>query len=247
MRAFFQITLTELKLSSRNFIYMFFAFVFPPMMLLLFGGMYGNAPSEFYGGNGAVDVLTPAYIGMVMAVSGLMGLPLQLAEYRQHKVLKRFRATPVNTVTIMTPHFVVNMLLCIFGTILLAIVGKLVFDLHFLGSLASFLPAYLLSMICIFSIGFLIAAVAPNGRAASAIAYVVYFPMLFLSGATVPLEIMPGAVLTISRFLPLTYCVEVLKGTWLGNPLAEFGKAIVILSAISILCISGSIKAFRWE
>jgi len=247
MKGLFQISLTELKLAFRNFIYVFFAFVFPPMMLLLFGGMYGNEPSQFYNGHGSVDVLTPAYIGMIMAVSGLMGLPLQLSEYRQHKVLKRFKATPVSTGAIMTPHFLVNGLLCILGTILLVIVGKIVFNLHFLGNLPSFLIAFLISVICIFSIGFLIAAVAPNSRAANAIAYLVYFPMLFLSGATVPLQIMPQAIVTISKFLPLTYCVEILQGTWLGNPLSDFVRAIVILLVISVVCIGASIKAFRWE
>lgn len=247
MKALLQLSFTELKLAFRNFIYVFFAFIFPPMMLLLFGGMYGNEPSAFYNGNGAIDVLTPAYMGMIMAVSGLMGLPLQLAEYRQHKVLKRFKATPVSTGTIMAPHFLVNGLLCILGTILLVLIGKIVFNLHFLGNLPSFFIAYLISVICIFSIGFLIAAVAPNSRSANAIAYLVYFPMLFLSGATVPLQVMPQVIVTISKFLPLTYCVEILQGTWLGNPLSDYIKAIVILLAVAIICIGGCIKAFRWE
>ena len=247
MKTLFHISLIEFKLAFRNFIYIFFAFVFPPMMLLMFGSMYGNQPSSFYNGHGAVDVLTPAYIGMLMAVSGLMGLPLQLSEYRQNKVLKRFKATPVSTGAIMAPHFLVNSLLCILGTLLLVIVGKIVFNLHFLGSLPNFLLAFLLSVACIFSIGFLIAAIAPNNRAANAIAYLVYFPMLFLSGATVPLQIMPGAIVTISKFLPLTYCVEILQGTWLGKPLSDYVTAIVILSVVSIACIGVSIKAFRWE
>lgn len=247
MKALFQISLMELKLAFRNFIYVFFAFAFPPMMLLLFGSMYGNEPSQFYNGQGAVDLLTPAYIGMIMAVSGLMGLPLQLSEYRQHKVLKRFKATPISTGAIMIPHFLVNGLLCILGTILLVIVGKIVFNLHFWGNLLIFLIAFLLSVICIFSIGFLIAAVAPNSRAANAIAYLVYFPMLFLSGATVPLQVMPPEIVAFSKLLPLTHCVEILQGTWLGNPLSDFIKAIVILLAISIVCIGVSIKAFRWE
>lgn len=247
MKAFFQMSLTEFRLSLRNFIYIFFAFVFPPMMLLLFGGMYGNEPSQFYNGHGAVDVLTPAYIGMVLAVSGIMGLPMQLSEYRQHKVLKRFKATPISTGTIMIPHFVVNSVLCIVGTMILIVVGKLVFNIQFLGNILNFLLAFVLSVVSIFSIGFLIAAIAPNNRAASAIAYLVYFPMLFLSGATMPLQIMPKVIVAISKFIPLTYCVEILQGTWMGDPLSNFAKAIIILIAITILCTGVSIKIFRWE
>lgn len=247
MKAFFQMSLTEFRLSLRSFIYIFFAFVFPPMMVLLFGSIYGNEPSQFYNGHGAVDVLTPAYIGMVIAVSGIMGLPLQLSEYRQHKVLKRFKATPISTGTIMIPHFVVNTLLCIVGTMILIVVGKLIFNIQFLGSIINFLLAFILSVVSIFSIGFLIAAIAPNSRATIAIAYLVYFPMLFLSGATMPLQIMPKIIITISRFLPLTYCVEILQGTWMGDPLSDFVKAILILVVITVLCTGVSVKIFRWE
>ena len=247
MKAFSRMTITEFKLSTRNFTYMFFAFVFPPMMLLLFGGIYGNQPTQFYNGHGAVDVLTPAYIGMIIAVSGIMGLPMQLAEYRQHKVLKRYKASPISTGTIMIPHFVVNGALCMIGTIILIIVGKLVFHLQFSGNVFYFVVAYLISMVCIFSIGFLIAAIAPNNRAASAIAFLLYFTMLFLSGATMPLQMMPDFIIHISRFIPLTYCVEILQGTWMGGQLSLYTNAILILVAISIVCTGISIKLFRWE
>ena len=247
MKAFLLMSITEFKLSTRNFVYMFFAFVFPPMMLLLFGGIYGNDPTPFYNGHGAVDILTPAYIGMILAVSGIMGLPMQLAEYRQHKVLKRYKATPISTGTIMIPHFVVNSALCIIGTLILIIVGKLVFNLQFLGNIFYFIVAYILSMMCIFSIGFLIAAIAPNNRAASAIAFLLYFPMLFLSGASMPLQMMPKFIVNISRFIPLTYCVEILQGTWMGDPLSVFGKVIIVLVAITVVCTGVSIKVFRWE
>ncbi len=247
MKAFLTMTFTELKLSMRVYVYVFFAFVFPPMMLLLFGGIYGNAPSDFYGGYGAVDVLTPAYIGMILAVSGIMGLPLGLAEYRQHKVLKRYKATPVGTGTIMIPQLLVNGLMSIVGVVILVIVGRLVFNLHFLGNVFYFIVAFLLSIAGIFSIGFLIAATAPNSRAATAIAYLVYFPMLFLSGATIPLQIMPEAVRVVSKFIPLTYCVEILQGTWMGSPIGGFITQSAILLAITGICAGLSIKFFRWE
>ena len=102
-------------------------------------------------------------------------------------------------------------------------------------------------MMCIFSIGFLIAAIAPNNRAASAMAYLIYFPMLFLSGASMPLQMMPKFIVGISRFIPLTYCVEILQGTWMGDPLSVFSNAIMVLAAITVVCTGISIKIFRWE
>src|SRR5690554_5485114 len=133
MRAFYAMLITELKLASRNFMYMFFNFVFPLMMLLLFGGIYRNQPADFFGGFGPVDVLTPSYMPMILAVAGIMGLPLQLAMYRHYKILKRYRASPIGAGTIMWPHFIINCLLCIVGIVLLITIGILVFDLRFMG------------------------------------------------------------------------------------------------------------------
>ena len=246
MKAFMRLTITEFKLVLRNFIYVFFAFIFPPAMLLLFGSMFGDQPSDMYGAYRPIDMMTPGYMGMIIAVCGVMGLPLQLAEYRQRKVLKRFKATPLDTTAIMLPQFIVNFILCISGIILLILIGWLVFSLQFWGSALLFGVALLVSVAALFSMGFLIAAVAPNGRAASAIAYMVYFPMLFLSGATMPLEMMPKAIVSISKALPLTYCVEVLKGTWMGqhdNLLVPF----LILIAVTLVCVLVSARLFRWE
>lgn len=247
MRAFRTMLTTELKLASRNFMYMFFNFVFPPMILVIFGTTFGNQPDAFYGGYGAVDVLAPSYIPMILAIAGIMGLPLQLAMYRHYKILKRFRATPVSAGTIMWPHLIINALLCITGIILLIVVGKLAFDLQFMGNVFQFIAALLLSMVSIFSMGFMIAAVAPNNRSATLMANLIYFPMLFLSGSTLPRQVLPSAAITISKVMPLTHSVTLLQGIWLGGPLGDFGLELAILAGFAIICAAISIKAFRWE
>lgn len=247
MRAFQSMLVTELKLASRNFIYMFFNFVFPTMMLLLFGSMYGNEPEAFYGGFGAVDVLAPSYMPMIIAVAGIMGLPLQLSMYRHYKILKRYRATPISTGTIMWPHLIINGMFCIAGIILLLAVGKVAFGLNFMGNAWAFVAALLLSIVSIFSLGFMIAAVAPNNRAAILIANLIYFPMLFISGSTLPRELLPDALVTVSKIFPLTHSVTVLREVWLGGALRDYGLELAILAGFAVVCTVISIKVFRWE
>jgi ABC-2 type transport system permease protein len=147
----------------------------------------------------------------------------------------------------MAPQLLVNALISVAGVIILAIVGKIVFGLHFPGNIFSFILAFVISIAGVFSIGFLISAVASSNRAAMAISFLIYFPMLFLSGATIPLDIMPGVIKTISKFIPLTYCVQILQGTWLGDPIGGFLKEILILLGITGVCAGLSVKLFRWE
>jgi len=56
----------DFKLQLRDFVVLFYSLIFPSLMLLIFGGMYGNLPSPFYGGFGTVDVMVPSFVGIVV-------------------------------------------------------------------------------------------------------------------------------------------------------------------------------------
>jgi len=175
-----------------------------------------------------------------------MSLPLTIAGYRERKILKRFMATPISPYYVIVSQVTVNFATTLIGLLLLAIVGKLVFDLHYLAKGPSFILSLLLSIFSIFSFGFLIASVAPNAHAATAIANLVYFPMLFLTGATIPLEVMPEIMVKISKILPLTYAVDLLKNTWLGNKVSYLQDVLVLVS-ILIVSLVVSLFTFKWE
>lgn len=242
-----KLTEFELRLFFRNFINVFFLLLFPTMMLLLFGGIYGNKPQEIYGGFGMVDVSVPAYAGMIISVTGLMNLPLTLCEYREKKILKRFKVTPISPGKVIISQLGINLVMTSLGMLFLLVVAKIVYGLKVPGNLFAIIGVFILSMLSVFSIGFLIAAVAPNMKAASAIANLVYFPMLFLTGATVPLEIMPDTMRIIARFLPVTHVVKAMQGVWLGYGISTYYSSLIILFIVAIVCYLIVLKIFRWE
>ena len=51
-----------------------------------------------------------AVIAIGIGATGLMGLPLALADYRHKKVLKRFVVTPVSPAVLLFVQFFVNLL-----------------------------------------------------------------------------------------------------------------------------------------
>lgn len=231
----------------RNFVALFFTIIFPPLLLLVFGEIYGNDPLPMFDGRGTMDVSVPAYICMIICVTGIMSLPLALAEYREKKILKRFEATPISPVQIIIAQIFVNLLMTVIGSLLLVILGKVLYDVSFEGDVLQVGLAFLLSIVNTFSIGFFVASFISNSKAATAVANVLYFPMLFLSGATIPVETMPDTIKKISRFIPLSYAVEIMKGTWHGDSLKAYGKEILILSVIAVICMVLSAICFRWE
>lgn len=244
---FRQLAVFEMKLQMRNFLAIFFALVFPPVMLLIFGGIYGNEPQALTGGLGTVDLMIPAYICMIVAVTGLMSLPLTIASYREQKILKRFMATPIQPLQILLAQLVVNLLTTVMGIALLLVVAKPMFQLRYSGSIPETGLAFLLVVLSMFSLGLMIAGVAKNGQAATALAYIIYFPMLFLSGATMPLYIMPDSLVAVSKVLPLTYGVELLSGVWLGGRLLSYRLELAVLAGVALVCTALAVRFFKWE
>lgn len=66
-----------------RFFSFFFALVFPVLMLLLFGSIYGNTPIYDGADVGTMDISVPAYAVMIMGVTGLMSFPLTLSGYKE--------------------------------------------------------------------------------------------------------------------------------------------------------------------
>jgi len=247
MNRFLQFTWLETKLYFRAFYSPFFAIAFPIMLLLLFGSIFGNTPDEFFGGFGAADFTTATTIGIVIVVNGIMSLPISLTSYRSRKILKRFRATPASPGLLLSAQVVVNFVMTIVGTALLVLIGVLVLGANRHGDLLSFAGAVVLTVLSIFSIGLVIASFAPSEKAANIIGNFVYFPMLFLSGSTLPAQMFPEGLRKVSQIFPLTHGVTFIKGVWLGGSIVDYPTELIVLASTTVVFTTIAAATFRWE
>ncbi len=247
MKSLWKLTVVEFKMFCREPIAVFFTLVFPVMLLFIFGAVYGNAPSPFFGGVGFIDTAVPSYTAMIIAMTGLISVTLIFSSYRETGVLKRLHATPLKPQAILSAIVAIVFLLTVMGMIILIIAGKLVYDLKFLGNPLKMTLAFILSSLSFFSIGFVLSGILKTSRSAQIASNAVYFPMIFLSGATIPLEVLPKHVREFNQVLPLTHVVTLLRGLWVGNGFADHIKEIVVLSAMMIVFLIISVLSFRWD
>ena len=166
MRSFLKMTWFELKLFSREPFAFFFTLAFPLVVLFIFGSIFGNDPVDFLNGRGTVDNSVPGYIGMIIGSLALLSLPVGLATYREKGILRRLRATPVSSLTIIGTQIIVHLLMLVIGVALLFAAGLLVFDLSLPQSFINMLIAVLIGSASFFAFGFLLAAVLPEFIAA---------------------------------------------------------------------------------
>lgn len=225
----------EAILFVREFFGFFFTFCFPPIMLLIFGSIYGNEPSAMFGGLGSMDVTVPSYVAMVIGVTGLMCFPLTLAEYKEKMVYKRFDATPAGKGVVIGAQIIVNFVMAVFGIVLLVVLGKAVYNIQIEGNAIAIAGAVLLSIAAIFSLGFFVTAISRDTKITNLICYLMYFVMLFVSGASLPSEMLPETMRNVSKVLPLTHVVDLMKGVFAGKPIQDYWGAVLVLAALTIV------------
>jgi ABC-2 type transport system permease protein len=247
MRGLGRLTWVELKLFLREPMLSLFTLFFPLMMLFVFGAIYGNKPSDYFGGYGMVDVSVPAWSALIIASTGFLSLAIGIATYRERGVLRRFRLTPVRPHTIVGAQILVLLLMTGLGMCLLVIAARLVFGLQFQGNILSVIAGFTLGSLSIFGLGFFLAGVAPSARAAQAIGMILFYPMIFLSGATIPLEAMTGAIRQYTKVLPLTHVVTLLRGLWIGDPWSQHLTEAAVLGAVLVAGVAVSAWVFRWD
>ena len=247
MILFIKVSIVEFRLLLRSFVTLFFALIFPPMMVILFGTIYGNDPTQFFNNHGALDTMLPGYLSISICVIGLMNLPISIGQYRQRKILKRFKATPLSPWMILGGQLFGSFILLIISVSLVVVLAKLLFSYTMDGNVFLFIITFILTTLSIFSIGFLVASLAKSEKSANLIANILYFPMIFLSGSTFPSEMFPEKMIVYTKILPLTHGVELMKGVSFGLPLSGFIPQIVILAGFTVVCTVISVFTFTWE
>src|SRR5665648_173585 len=134
MNSFLKMSWMEAKLFLREPVGAFFTLVFPLMMLLLFGIIYGNNPPPGSSTQGAIDALIPAFTAMVIGMAGLMPVTITMATYRENGILRRLRTTPVSPLVVMAAQVVVIFSMTFLGMLLLIAAGILIFHVQIIGN-----------------------------------------------------------------------------------------------------------------
>lgn len=245
MKGFAAICKMELRLFTRDFFSFFFALVFPVLMLLLFGGIYGNAPIYEGADVKIMDVSVPAYSVMVIGVTGLMSMPLTMAGYKEKKIYKRFDATPIGKKSVMSAQVLANLIMTLIGIVILLIAGKLLYHIQVKGSILSICVSILFSIAAMFSMGFLFTAIGRDLKSTTLLCYLFYFIMLFLSGATMPDILFPETIKRISDYLPMTYAVDLMQGVFAGDSFSMHGTELLILGAVTTVCIAAGTVLYK--
>ncbi len=247
MKTFTTMLKTEGKLSIRDMNMVCFAIIMPFIVMIIIGLIYGSKPAFEGADYTFFEQSFGALCSIAICAGGLMGLPLLVSDYREKKILKRFKVTPVSPIMILFVHICIYSLYSAASVLTIWIPAALIWGFRMKGSILVFFGGWFLVLVSILSIGVFVGGIAKNSKQASVIASVLYFTMLIFSGATLPYEIMPVGLQKVSSVMPLTQGIKILKAASLGLPVGNVTISVIVMVGIAFVCILGAVKLFRWE
>lgn len=241
-----RLTVTETKLFFREPMVVFFALVFPAILLVVLGSVPGfREPDPGLGGGRVIDLYVPIVVALGLALFALNGLSPVLATYREKGILRRMRTTPVRPQLLLGAQLLMSTVLSVAAVVVLLAIGRLAFDVAVPRQLAAYVVAYVLAALAMFAVGLLVAALAPSGRGASAIGSVLFFPLVFFAGLWIPRDNMNDVLRRISDLTPLGAGVQALQDATAGHWPHPLHLAVMLGWTI----VAGGLAAryFRWE
>src|SRR6266511_2133929 len=245
LRGLWRLTWLEIKIFVREPLGLIGTVGIPVLIFVVLGGVLGarmRRGSSDIPRFASVDL--PILASLLIAASAVLSLVTIIAIYREGGILKRLRATPLRPHTILTAHVLVKLLLTAVTMTLMALAGRRFYPVGADVPFVRFTVALLFSTVSILSIGFLIASLVPTARFAQPIGSLLLYPMLGVSGLFVPITSLPPAMQWLSRVLPLTYAVSLLKGIWNRDPWSAHLGDVAALIAVFAVCTALSSKVF---
>lgn len=243
MRLFLHELRAQQLLFWRNREAAFFSFLFPILLLVLLGSVYGDQEIE---GVRGTTYLVVGLIGYGVAATAFASLAITLVVRREQGLLKRVRGTPLSPATYLAAVIGSTVAVIALQVAAQILIGRFLLDADWPADVAPLAAAVALGAAAFAALGLAITCFVRTAEGSSAVVNAVYLPMAFLSGAFFSTEEMPAFLEAISEVLPLTYFLDLLRATFVGGE-SFAASALAAVVVWGLLGLVVAMRMFRWE
>ncbi|MGH3041383.1 MAG: ABC transporter permease [Gaiellaceae bacterium] len=243
MRLFLHELRAQQLLFWRNREAAFFSFVFPILLLVLIGSVYGDEPID---GVSAPTYLLIGLIGYGVSANAFAALAITLVIRREAGLLKRVRGTPLGPATYLAAVIGSTVVVIALEVVAQLLLGVYVLDADWPERPGRFVVAVALGAAAFAALGIAITTVVRTAEGSSAVVNAIYLPMAFISGVFFSTTEMPAFLEAISEVLPLTYFLDLIRASFIpGESFAASALAAVVVWGLVGLVVA--LRGFRWE
>jgi ABC-2 type transport system permease protein len=198
-----------------------------------------------------IDFILPGQLGFSLLSSGVFGVAFLFYNLRQHLVLKRFYATPIQRSYIILGEAVSRVIFQLSTAVVIIGLGYFAFHYTLVHGLITFLEIMVLSFLALLvfmGFGFIVSGIAKNESSIPPVANIVTLPQFLLAGTFFSIDVFPSWLQPICRVLPLTHFNDAMRkiafeGAHLNDCIFQIG----VLALWGVVVYAVAIKVFKWE
>lgn len=240
MKPYLALTVVTLKLSVRERTVLFFNYIFPLLFFFLFG--------QFARARGSTGTMVGMVLVFAILGNGLFGAGVRTVADREANILRRFKVAPIGPMPVLVASMITGWILMLPAIALTLLLAHYVYGVPWPERWASLLSILSLGTFAMRAIGLIVASVANTVSESNILVQLIYVPMLFLSGVTIPISALPGWAQEISRLLPSTYLFNSVNAVVVrAESLVQHLDAVASLLIATAIALVVSLKLFRWE
>jgi ABC-2 type transport system permease protein len=241
LNAIFALGYREIVRFSRDYARIVVTFVFP----IVFIGILGASLESNLGEVAGYSFITFAFtgvLGQILFQTTALGV-IALREERESNLIQEVFVSPISRYTIILGKIfgesMVALTQCI-GVILFGSFIGIVMTTH---QMLSMLP--LLVVVCLLggSFGALILSIMKSPRGVQQVFPLLIVPQIFLAGVFSPIKILPFHVLFLSRIMPMTYAVDIVRSVFYRG-LPEASETVIFSTHTDLYVSIGFFVAF---
>ncbi len=244
-KAFWELVKVEGKLALREPVGVIFGVGLPVFLLVIFGSIPAFRNTVPGTTLSAFEVYIPILMVTMLIFVGLFGLPIPIVRDREIGWLRRISTTPVAPTKLLAAQVTINLILAAVAFAILGAGSVFIFGVKVAFEIPGFVLSIVLATIALFSLGVLIAAIAPSQGVGAGMAQGLLYPLLFFAGIYIPIQFLPGYLQTIGNFTPVGAAVQALDSSMQGT----FPSVVPLLVMAAYAVFFGfiAIRYFRWE
>ncbi len=237
----------EQRLYWRSRELAFFTFLFPILIFVLLGSVYGNdkISKEHLKGS---HYLLAGMLGYGLASTAFAGLAIILVIRRESAVMKRLRGTPLPAWAYVAAMLISTIAVFAVEVVVLLVLANVLFDVPFPSKIFSLVLALTLGACAFAAMGIGLTTVIRSAEGSSAVVNAVYLPMAFIAGSFWSPHAYPRFLEVIADVLPLTYFIRMVRDIVLHDAqIWDEGTAVAVVAAWGAVGLFFALRRFRWE
>ncbi len=191
----------------------------------------------------SANFMIPGLIGVILMMLTMLFTALAIVREREQGTIEQLIVTPVRPLELIVGKVIPYVGIAFWDLLEILAIGVLWFGIPIHGSIVLLLELSAVFLVTSLGLGILVSTVSKTQQEAMMLTFMLLLPSIFLSGYFFPIDAMPPFLQAVSRLVPLTYALVIVRSILLKGSdfallagevaaLAAFGLGVMVLASL---------------